>query len=132
MIPLLWVPVGARLPDDELQVLVARDDGEVGAGFLAGGLWFWVDAMPIGEGAVTHWMPLPVAPGVRPMLRLGQICNRLGFEVTEAFLAKLGFTPAAHDRAARLYAESDYPLICAALARHALITHGAQPQWARI
>src|SRR5438067_1667350 len=109
MIELEWIPVGARLPDDETQVLVARDDGEVGAGFLSAEVWFWVDAMPIDSGFVTHWMPLPAAPGARPMMRLGQICARLGFEVTEDFLFRLGFAPAARDRAARLYAESDYP-----------------------
>lgn len=53
-----------------------------------------------------------------PHLRLGQICERLGFDVTADFLNKLGFAPAARDKAARLYHESDFPLICQALIRH--------------
>jgi hypothetical protein len=129
MIELEWVPVAARLPDDEDLVLVARDDGEVGAGFVAADVWFWSDAMPVGDGRVTHWMRMPPTPGKCRMLRLGEICSLLGHDVTEAFLAKLGFFPAKHDRAARLYFETDYPKIRIALARHALVMAGTPPRW---
>lgn len=63
--------------------------------------------------AVVH-----AAPASAPTLRLGQICERLGFDVTADFLNKLGFAPAARDKAARLYHEADFPNICAALIRH--------------
>lgn len=58
------------------------------------------------------------APATAPTLRLGQICERLGFTMTADFLAKLGFLHAAQDKAAKLYHESDFPSICAALVRH--------------
>jgi hypothetical protein len=55
-----------------------------------------------------------VAP---PTLALGEISNRLGFNVTSAFLASLGFEAVAV-KAAKLFHEHDFPLICAALVRH--------------
>jgi predicted phage-related endonuclease len=57
-------------------------------------------------------------PTTAPTLRLGQICERLGFTMTADFLAKLGFVHAAQEKAAKLYHESDFPSICAALIRH--------------
>lgn len=57
-------------------------------------------------------------PTTPPSLRLGQIAERLGFALTADFLRVLGFAPAAKDRAAVLYHESDFPSICAALIRH--------------
>lgn len=57
----------------------------------------------------------PVAP---PSLRLGQIAERLGFALTAQFLGTLGFEPAARDKAAQLYHEHDFAMICAALQRH--------------
>jgi exodeoxyribonuclease (lambda-induced) len=59
-----------------------------------------------------------VAPTTPPTLRLGHICDRLGFTVTADFLRTLGFAPAARDKAAQLYHESDFPNLCAALIRH--------------
>lgn len=50
-----------------------------------------------------------------PELRLGQMADRLGFSLTAAFLSELGFEPAATERASKLYHESDFPRICAAL-----------------
>lgn len=58
------------------------------------------------------------APANAPTLRLGQITERLGFALTADFLRGLGFEPAAKDRAAQLYHEHDFPMICAALIRH--------------
>ena len=57
----------------------------------------------------------PVAPG--PTINLGQIVERLGFIVSADFLASLGFT-ATVERNSRLYAASEFPRICAALAAH--------------
>jgi predicted phage-related endonuclease len=53
-----------------------------------------------------------------PTLRLGQIGERLCFTVTADFLLSLGFAPAATDKAAKLYHDSDFPRICAAMQRH--------------
>lgn len=53
-----------------------------------------------------------------PSLRLGQITERLGFVVTADFMLTLGFAPAATDKAAKLYHESDFKAICAAIMRH--------------
>lgn len=54
-----------------------------------------------------------------PTLRLGQINERLApIALSAEGLASLGFTHAATDKAAKLYFESSFPLICAALVRH--------------
>jgi predicted phage-related endonuclease len=50
-----------------------------------------------------------------PTLRLKAIGERLGFALPEAFLAGLGFPAAGRDGAARLYRESSWPAIKAAL-----------------
>jgi predicted phage-related endonuclease len=61
----------------------------------------------------------PVTPGSAPTLRLGQINERLApIALSAEGLASLGFTHAATDKAAKLYHESSFPLICAALVRH--------------
>ena len=50
-------------------------------------------------------------------LKLGAVCERLGFNVTADFLGSLGI--AAHvERSAKLYRESDFPRICAAIVAH--------------
>lgn len=52
-----------------------------------------------------------------PTLKLGAVCERLGFNVTADFLAGLGVQ--AHvERSAKLYRESDFPRICAAIVTH--------------
>lgn len=56
-------------------------------------------------------------PGAVPTLKLGVICERLKFTVNAEFLAQLGFT-ATTEKGARLYHESEFPSICAALQRH--------------
>lgn len=57
-------------------------------------------------------------PTTPPTLRLGQIAERLGFSLTADFLRSIGFEPAARDKAAQLYHERDFAMICAALSRH--------------
>jgi hypothetical protein len=59
-----------------------------------------------------------IAGSTPPSMRLGQIAERLGFDLRADFLAGLGFAPAATDKAAKLYHEADFPAICAALIRH--------------
>lgn len=51
-------------------------------------------------------------------LRLGEICEALGFAVTADFLGRLGFQPAETERAAKLYWADDLPRICQALINH--------------
>ncbi|MGX6999860.1 YqaJ viral recombinase family protein [Caballeronia sp. KNU42] len=66
--------------------------------------------------------PAPTAhvdPVGLPTLRLGQINERLApIALSADGLASLGFTHAATDKAAKLFHESSFPLICAALIRH--------------
>lgn len=77
--------------------------------------------------------PVPVATAVKsepvkqpahvptvatpPTLRLGQICERLGFTVNAEFLAGLGFT-ATIEKGAKLYHEEDFGSICLAISNH--------------
>lgn len=58
------------------------------------------------------------APAAEPAtLKLGVICERLGFTVGADFLEVLGFV-AHKDRSARLYREGDFKAICAAIRAH--------------
>lgn len=63
MIALEWTDAAAALPDDDTLVLIALADSEVWPGYRDGDIWRYVDAMPIRSERVTHWMPLPAAPG---------------------------------------------------------------------
>lgn len=59
----------------------------------------------------------PTKPG--PILKLGEINARIApISITVDGLAQLGFTPAATDKASRLYRAADLPLILAAMVRH--------------
>lgn len=58
-------------------------------------------------------------PNGSPTLRLGQINERLTpISLSAEGLASLGFAHSATDKAAKLYHESSFPLICAALIQH--------------
>lgn len=62
-----------------------------------------------------------------PTLRLGKINERLApIALSAEGLASLGFTHAATDKAAKLYHESSFPLICAALVRHIELASNGQ------
>ncbi|MGH8381777.1 YqaJ viral recombinase family protein [Pseudomonas sp.] len=64
------------------------------------------------------------APAVQPVaddgqrIKLGDISTRLGFTLTADFLSSLGFDAVAQERSAKLYRDSDFPRICAALVHH--------------
>jgi hypothetical protein len=61
----------------------------------------------------------PVRKDEPATLKLGVICERLGFNVTAAFLADvLHIQHSATDKAAKLYRESDWTLICEQLQAH--------------
>ena len=51
-------------------------------------------------------------------MKLGEICERLGFTITAAFLSSLGFEPVGHEKAAKLYRTRHFKHICAALVQH--------------
>jgi predicted phage-related endonuclease len=67
--------------------------------------------------------PVPTTPAPRvdepATLKLGEICGRLGFTMTGAFVADtLHVSPARVDGASKLYRESDFGRICNALRDH--------------
>ncbi|MBN3848673.1 endonuclease [Paraburkholderia sp. Ac-20342] len=84
------------------------------------------DADVTGKATSAPWIasaPLMSSPRVvprgTPTLRLGQINERLApVSLTAEGLATLGFKHAATDKNAKLYYESDFEPICAALIRH--------------
>ena len=58
-----WHRVSDSLPDAEITVLIAMDDGEVWTGCYRGeGDWSTVDAWPLTNISVTHWADLPAHP----------------------------------------------------------------------
>lgn len=64
------------------------------------------------------------APSTPPTLRLGQINERIApLAISADGLLSLGFAPAATEKAAKLYHESDFPRICAAIQRHLGTVH---------
>ncbi|QHJ00078.1 endonuclease [Xylophilus rhododendri] len=69
------------------------------------------------EILTPNTFPEPATDEV-PTLKLGTMAERLGFALPGAFLMTLGFEPAARERAAPLYLESDWPRITAALIAH--------------
>jgi predicted phage-related endonuclease len=88
-----------------------------------------VQPAPVAEPekqASAPWIaPAPLMPSPRavpsgtPTLRLGQINERLApIALTAEGLATLGFRHSATDKAAKLYFESEFEPICAALVRH--------------
>jgi len=62
----------------------------------------------------------PARPLPPPTLKVGEMSRRLGFTISREFLEKLGFAPVETKRAWGLWNESDWPLICKALAAHVL------------
>lgn len=70
-----------------------------------------------GSPQVQH---IPVADVIDTgaTIKLGQICERLGFTVSTEFIRSLGVEPAGRERAAVLYREADFPTICDWLIGH--------------
>lgn len=61
-----------------------------------------------------------------PPIKLGDICQRLGFTLTANFVSQLGFEPVSTEKAAKLYRARDFSGICAALVQH--INHVTQDE----
>ncbi len=76
------------------------------------------DNPPIAHVSIAHSAIDIEAQTTPPILNLGVICSRLGFQVTADFLRSLGFEPAGRERAAVLFHEADFARICNALVRH--------------
>jgi hypothetical protein len=57
-----WTAVTEGLPDDELLVLIAVNDDDVWTGYRLADTWRYVDARPIENERVTHWMSMPTPP----------------------------------------------------------------------
>lgn len=83
------------------------------------------DGGPMGSGQAAAAAPAVARADITPTLSLGAINGRLGFTVSEGFLAGLGFT-ATRDRSARLYHEDQWPLICRAISEHVLKVGGVK------
>ena len=50
------------LPDDDITVLVALDDGEVWPAYRDGEQWLYVTGDAIESARVLYWMPMPPHP----------------------------------------------------------------------
>lgn len=78
-----------------------------------------VDSRPVITVELEPTPEFPILENVTPpTLRLGQMTDRLGFTVTADFLLSLGFAHSGTDKAAKLFHESEFKLICAAIQRH--------------
>jgi hypothetical protein len=77
------------------------------------------DASPSG-GSMGAGQPAATGPAGGPIttLKLGAISDRLGFTLTRAFVESLGINPVGTEKAAVLFAESDWPRLCDALVAH--------------
>ena len=67
-----------------------------------------------------------VAPATPPSLKLGDIAERLGFTLTADFVKSLGFEPSVVIKAAKLYHEHQFSMICAALIAHIEVVQARQ------
>lgn len=85
-----------------------------------------VENVPVAEGALPFTAPDDAtgrdvldAPRTQPTLKGGDICARLGFTLQAVFIAETLCVPwSATDKAAKLWHESDFALIKAALVKH--------------
>lgn len=72
-----------------------------------------------GRSFLSHVTTEAIATNEVATLKLGAIGDRLGFNLTAAFVADtLGIPARATDKAAKLYYESDFTRICDALVEH--------------
>ena len=62
MLTLEWTDAAAALPDEDVLVLIALENGEVWPGVRDYGRWIYLSGAEVRE-RVTHWMHFPRAPG---------------------------------------------------------------------
>jgi hypothetical protein len=72
---------------------------------------------PVATQDTKQGVVAPIDTGAT--MKLGEICNLLGFNVTSEFLDRLGFSAAKTDKNAKLYRQCDFPRICLAIGAHA-------------
>lgn len=78
-----------------------------------------VQALPVARVMPAQAVAAPPRPDDPATLKLGTVCERLGFTMTAAFVAQtLGLQPARVEGSVRLYRESDFDRICLALVEH--------------
>jgi hypothetical protein len=76
-------------------------------------------AWALPTGPITFAEPAAPAADEPATLKLGTICDRLGFTVTAKFVTEtLGIQPAGTAKAAILFRESQFPALCDALVDH--------------
>jgi hypothetical protein len=76
-------------------------------------------AAPAAPAVVPFVKPAPAEASGPATLNVGDICRRLGFTMTAAFISDtLGIKPTMTDKAAIKFREADFARICAALQRH--------------
>lgn len=114
-------PLWVEDPRQQLAYLASRRWGRLYAPDVIMGVYSPDELAEPGErfmGMVEEVGAPPPPPPPPPSLKLGQISERLGFTVTADFLGRLGFQPAATDKAAKLYHEADFGRICDAMIAH--------------
>lgn len=57
----IWTNVSTALPDEDILVLMALDDGEVWPGVRDYGRWIYVSGAEVKQ-TITHWMHMPAPP----------------------------------------------------------------------
>ena len=61
--PCVWTDMpSGELPDDDITVLVALDDGEVWPAYRFADRWLYVTGDEIQSAEVVYWMHLPAHP----------------------------------------------------------------------
>ncbi len=77
-----------------------------------------VIAQPVPATVAIRPVVQSIRPASVPTLTLGMMSNRLGLQLTAAFIASLGFEPVARVKASVLYHEHQFNDICQALIDH--------------
>lgn len=73
----------------------------------------------VARAAQAPVAPVTRAPAAPPSMKLGKISERLGFNLTEAFIKDtLGIEAAGREKNAVLFHDADFPEICRALIEH--------------
>jgi hypothetical protein len=59
-----WIPASAKLPDDEMTVMVYHPtlNEPVWLGYHNQGFWYTPSGEPLPENTVTHWAEMPEGP----------------------------------------------------------------------
>lgn len=109
---------------------VYHQGGPGGMGYGApAGRAFVQDGPMVQEGDTVR-VPVRIVPAGPPTLKLGTICERLGFTVTAAYLAELGYPGVKGERNSVVFHNEDFRAICAAIVSH--VTEAAHKDWSTV